>query len=275
VKVLQDFAKTHPRLAKVIQSTVEWAGTVGQAWVYVESAATGAALGSAGGPVGSLLGAAGGLMIAYTTQEVVAQGIEKGVEKASQLAYDQGHTPQEKQSFAQSVQNTAQTLLAGLTLRGIRNVGKGGTLPTQTTSYVRELEQRSNLKLHAQQKDALKQDLRQNQYEKISAQELLEHQKEFRKNHNQLIARWEDETKQVWPKYPVMDEATGLQKINKRTGELDFQRYQAHHIVPQQLGGKHEWWNMHPVHPDQHQGGIHGKGSSLNQILKELKKGGF
>jgi predicted ribonuclease toxin of YeeF-YezG toxin-antitoxin module len=67
-----------------------------------------------------------------------------------------------------------------------------------------------------------------------------------------------------------MDEATGLQKINKRTGELDFQRYQAHHIVPQQLGGKHEWWNMHPLSVTEHQMGIHKESSSLNQILKSL-----
>jgi len=47
--------------------------------------------------------------------------------------------------------------------------------------------------------------------------------------------------------------------------------YQAHHINPQQLGGKHEWWNMHPVHPNVHQGGIHGSDSMLNQIIKALK----
>jgi len=44
--------------------------------------------------------------------------------------------------------------------------------------------------------------------------------------------------------------------------------YQAHHINPQQLGGKHEWWNMHPAHKDVHQSGIHGSDSVLNQILR-------
>jgi len=46
----------------------------------------------------------------------------------------------------------------------------------------------------------------------------------------------------------------------------------AHHINPQQLRGQHEWWNIHPVHPTQHQGGIHGSGSKLNDILKSLGK---
>lgn len=48
--------------------------------------------------------------------------------------------------------------------------------------------------------------------------------------------------------------------------------YQAHHIIPQQLGGPHEWWNMHPLHPTDHLRGIHGSGSALNQIIKEVKK---
>jgi hypothetical protein len=43
-------------------------------------------------------------------------------------------------------------------------------------------------------------------------------------------------------------------------------------LNPQKLGGKHEWWNMYPVHPDAHQGGLHGSGSALNQIVKGLKK---
>ena len=46
--------------------------------------------------------------------------------------------------------------------------------------------------------------------------------------------------------------------------------YQAHHINPQELGGQHEWWNMHPVHTTAHtgDGGIHSKNSHIRQIVK-------
>lgn len=45
--------------------------------------------------------------------------------------------------------------------------------------------------------------------------------------------------------------------------------YDAHHIIEQNYGGPHEWWNMHPARaPDQHQGGIHGAGSPARELFK-------
>ena len=61
----------------------------------------------------------------------------------------------------------------------------------------------------------------------------------------------EEETLQKWP----VDEKG--------------RRYQLHHIIEQQYGGEHEWWNIHPAKfPDQHQGGIHGANSPSREIFK-------
>ena len=46
-----------------------------------------------------------------------------------------------------------------------------------------------------------------------------------------------------------------------------------HHIILQEFGGPHLWWNMHPLELGKHhQGGVHGTGSPLNQIIKDVKK---
>ncbi len=45
--------------------------------------------------------------------------------------------------------------------------------------------------------------------------------------------------------------------------------YDAHHIIEQNYGGPHEWWNMHPARaPDIHKGGIHGSGSPARELFK-------
>lgn len=66
-----------------------------------------------------------------------------------------------------------------------------------------------------------------------------------------MIKEWEENTGQKWP----IDE-----KGN---------RYQLHHIIEQQYGGPNEWWNSHPAKfPDEHQGGIHAKGSPSRELFK-------
>lgn len=85
---------------------------------------------------------------------------------------------------------------------------------------------------------------------------------------DRLIDAWEKmggHTKvREWPKY---------NKINPRTGENELYKYQAHHIIPQQVKGSHSWWNMHPAHPNVHQSVIHGSGSRLLEILRTLPQG--
>ena len=46
-------------------------------------------------------------------------------------------------------------------------------------------------------------------------------------------------------------------------------QYQFHHVIPQQYGGQHVWWNGHPVAVPGHQKIVHGKNSVLTSIIKK------
>ena len=147
------------------------------------------------------------------------------------------------------------------------DVGDGAApanpLPKGLKSYVREVESKSGMSVHPKQREMLAEDLRKNRYEKLTTQQKAEHSKPYTPaKRDELISQWEENTGQQWPTYMAP---------NPRTGAMEPKRFQAHHINPQKLQGKHEWWNMHPVHPDVHQGGIHGSGAQLTQILREMK----
>lgn len=132
-------------------------------------------------------------------------------------------------------------------------------------SYVRDVEQQTSRKIAKVQIDALKDALRNNEYTKMSPAETKAHRRSFNKVKNSLITEWELKTKQVWPTYSedVISTKTGAAIRNK--GEL----YDAHHIIENNFGGNHEWWNIHPAKfPNEHQAGIHGAGSPGNSLFK-------
>ncbi len=53
--------------------------------------------------------------------------------------------------------------------------------------------------------------------------------------------------------------------LRKRKGQL----YDLHHLIEQNYGGPHVWWNAQPASfPDQHQLGIHGKDSPAKELFK-------
>lgn len=135
-------------------------------------------------------------------------------------------------------------------------------------SYVRDVEKQTSRKIAKVQIDALKDALRNNEYAKMSPAETKAHRRSFNKVKNSLITEWELKTKQVWPTYSedVISAKTGAAIRNK--GEL----YDAHHIIENNFGGNHEWWNIHPAKfPNEHQAGIHGAGSPGNSLFKGEK----
>lgn len=57
-------------------------------------------------------------------------------------------------------------------------------------------------------------------------------------------------------------------KSYKSLNGFQAAKLDAHHIVELELGGRNEWWNLIPVRsPEQHQGGVHGSGSFLKDLL--------
>ena len=137
-------------------------------------------------------------------------------------------------------------------------------LPPELRPYIREVEAKSGLSVHPKQRELLAQDLRANAYRKLDPTSYVAHQNQFNKTtKDNLIAEWEHHTGRIWPRYP--------QPVYKKDGGIlkDVgERFDAHHVNPQQLGGKHEWWNMHPVPCPEHQRFVHGVDSQLKKIIK-------
>ncbi|WP_377865874.1 WXG100 family type VII secretion target [Bacillus sp. R86525] len=129
--------------------------------------------------------------------------------------------------------------------------------------YIRDVESRTGLKLHKNQIEQLKAALREHKYEKMTPLETLKHRNKFNSVKNKLISEWEEKTGQTWPRY--------TEEVYDKKGRVarDIgQPYDAHHIIENNFGGPHEWWNIHPAKfPDEHQAGIHGKGSPSNKLF--------
>ncbi|AXR18052.1 hypothetical protein COC60_19715 [Bacillus thuringiensis] len=129
--------------------------------------------------------------------------------------------------------------------------------------YIRDVESKTGLKLHKNQIEQLKAALREHKYEKMTPLETLKHRNKFNNVKNKLISEWEEKTGQTWPRY--------TEEVYDKKGRVarDIgQPYDAHHIIENNFGGPHEWWNIHPAKfPDEHQAGIHGKGSPSNKLF--------
>jgi uncharacterized protein YukE len=146
--------------------------------------------------------------------------------------------------------------------------GKGSKSPVAidydlAKNYIRVVESKTGLKLQKKQIDKLKVALRENKFEKLTPVETLKHRNKFNSVKNILISEWEEKTGQNWPRY--------TEEIYDKKGRLARdvgQPYDAHHIIENNFGGPHEWWNIHPAKfPDEHQAGIHGKGSPAQKLF--------
>jgi hypothetical protein len=83
---------------------------------------------------------------------------------------------------------------------------------------------------------------------------------------NKLIQQWETENGMAWPRH-LVDVFGKNGKIVAQKGDL----YEAHHIIPKNIGGPHEWWNMYPVPRPEHQRVVHAAESFLNQLMALAK----
>ena len=120
------------------------------------------------------------------------------------------------------------------------------------------------LKKSLEQINELKNALRNKKYTKLSKEDTLKHRKKFNNVKNSLIIEWEKETKQKWPVYTniIYDK-----KGNPVRNIGDY--YDAHHIIENNYGGDHAWWNIIPAKfPNEHQGGIHRSKSPIRKLFK-------
>ena len=118
----------------------------------------------------------------------------------------------------------------------------------------------------SKKRSLLKEALQNKKFEKLEGEAAKIHKAPYKnqKLKDSLIEQWQQETGHVWPV---------SMRLSKKTGQMKPVRHDIHHIIPQEFGGYHEWWNIHPLEfGKQHQGGVHGAGSVLNKITRDAKQ---
>ncbi|MBN9565799.1 MAG: hypothetical protein J0G29_06900 [Alphaproteobacteria bacterium] len=280
----------YPTAAAYASEALHLVGEAMNLGTYVVAGVAGATMGAVGGSVGAIacVGAACGVGGVYFGKKVIAEGVEalkpylpNMEEQLVRLGFVD--TPLEAASVINGVVRSVH--FASL-------VGQGGTfaffrriLPPQIISkveashpsgfrvlakdYVRDMETRTGMKIGGDQRLILKETLQRYNFEKLDGESYVKHTTNFdRTTRNKLILEWEKHTGQVWPSKVVERDVGG--KTERTTV-----KHQAHHVIPQELGGPHEWWNMHPAEGGKvHQGGVHRKSSPLSKLVEGAKKDG-
>ncbi|WP_285813516.1 LXG domain-containing protein [Rossellomorea marisflavi] len=142
--------------------------------------------------------------------------------------------------------------------------GSGELNKDLAKAYMRDIEAKTGRKVNKEQVHLIKEALRNKNYEKLTPKETAKHRSKFTSSlKDKLIAEWEEKTNQKWPRY--------TEEVLDKNGEVARsigQPYDAHHIIENNFGGPHEWWNIHPAkYPNEHQAGIHGKGAPSGKLF--------
>ena len=133
---------------------------------------------------------------------------------------------------------------------GVANTSGWTPLAKSAHAYVRDIEVQTGMSISPQQRTMLANDLRVNEYSRLSPEAAASHRAEFGRMKNDLIEEWQVNTGQTWPTY-TQDVLSRNGTVVRRIG----QPYDAHHVIESSYGGPNQWWNIHPARfPDQHQG---------------------
>jgi hypothetical protein len=283
----------------IVDRTAEGAGIALRAGFYLRCIAQGVAIGAEGGLRGAAIGAVGGALAAYASEEVIGTGIEFAVEKSAEIIQ-----PENPESYYENVNralnysnllglkslgkvktsikkidldpktvtNTPNIQLISPTTVGSELKAVTGNIENVTSSnariglqgrnYIRDMENRSGITIQPEQRNLLVNTLREQEFVKLGVYEASAHKAPFKNNSfkKELISQWETNTGNTWPV---------SQRLIK--GEFKNVNNDIHHIIPQEIGGAHEWWNIHPLKfGSEHQGGVHGTNSPLKQIMKDI-----
>jgi hypothetical protein len=154
--------------------------------------------------------------------------------------------------------NAAEAVASG----GARSGFTG--LSRDARRYLLDIERSTGAAVPPAQRAQLAEALRGRKFEKLTAQAAREHRAAFSKVKSDLIAEWEQQTRQQWPRYGA-DVVNDRGVVLRRAG----QPFDAHHVIESGYGGPNEWWNIHPAEfPGGHQGGVHRSTSASRGIFR-------
>jgi len=209
----------------------------------------------------------GGKLVAFLKKAKAGEEVIKGAEKVAKLEEKLQNAGKGSTEFAQLEKELAEEReeLQNLLKDSATTAGK---LPAGIREYIRDVEQQTGRTIPQNQIGNLKDALRSKKYSKLPEADAALNRVEFEKVKNKLIVDWERETGQTWPRYTEDLMTKDGTKVARKKGSA----YDAHHIIENELGGPAEWWNIHPAKfPGEHQGGIHGSGSPLRQLIQNIE----
>lgn len=107
---------------------------------------------------------------------------------------------------------------------------------------------------------------------KISPEERAEMREEFNSKREQLREEWEIATGREWPRYKE-DVYSANGNLIRKAGDY----YDAHHVLPLEVGGKNEVSNITPLHAEVHydKQGVHATGGPCDKMCKMAGNGGM
>lgn len=132
-------------------------------------------------------------------------------------------------------------------------------------AYLDDIENVTNRCITKKQRDLIVCYVKRNRFFRLGTSEYKNRKREYKEKRVELRKEWERETKQEWPKYDS-DVLDGKGKVVRKKGQY----YDVHHIIELSFSGPDVWYNLFPArHPDEHQNGIHRKGSLASKIFYE------
>lgn len=195
------------------------------------------------------------------TEKVLKEVAEAGTEKLVKETVENGGEKVVKETAESSVEKTAKETTEKLAREVGEKIDK-----TDFPKYIDEIAEVTKRKIPENQREMLKKALKENDYSKLSVEELNRRKDKFKGSYKErLINQWEEQTGQKWPSYKK-DVVNSEGIVVRRKG----QPYDAHHIIERQVGGPDEWWNLHPARfPDEHQKEIHAADKLARKIFGE------
>lgn len=132
-------------------------------------------------------------------------------------------------------------------------------------AYLDDIERVTKRSITQKQRELIVCYVKENRFFRLKMSEYRERKKKYTEKRIELRKEWEKETKQEWPKYES-DVLDTKGKVVRKKGQY----YDVHHIIELSFAGPDVWYNLFPAkHPDEHQNGIHRKGSLASKIFCE------
>lgn len=253
----------------------DWVGAATAAGIDVGATAVGVATAGTGYAAvkGGVAATKVGLKVGAKeiAKTAVEKSVKEGVEKATKEVASSTTEKVAVSTIAKSADEVGDVAKRGADevskklddTTGIKTPAGNEMRTEKFTAYLRDVEKQTGFRIGHEQRELLKREIKNNDFQKLSTEATREGRVDFALKRSSIIAEWEKHTGKEWPKY-AEDVVNAEKKIVRKAGH----NYDAHHLIENDYGGPNAWYNITPADfPDGHQGGIHRAGGVIKQVF--------